>query len=306
MSAQRIIGALLFYGRFAASFSAIGYRWRRRRWDLAPPDFSGQRWLVTGASGGLGEAIAVSAAAAGAEVAAVARSAEKLARLPSTIEKICCDFSSLEQVAALAASQSQAGRAIDVLVNNVGVLLDRHALTPAGHELSYITNLLSHYQLTESLITGGVLSRGAIVINMTSGGAYAAPLRVAALDMQTPQLFDGTTAYALHKRAQIALTGHWQSQHQSQAIAFHVMHPGWADTAGVQRSLPRFRRWMAPILRDASAGADTALWLAAARPGPIEGVWFDRAARPAHVYGFTRQGDPVSALIAKLERDRLR
>lgn len=303
MSVQRVIGALLFYGRFAASFSHIGYRWRRRRWQRVPMDFSGQRWWVTGASGGLGEAIARAAAAAGAHVTAVARDPMKLDRLPVGIEKACCDVAVREQVDRLVAACAASNRQIDVLVNNVGVLLDRHGLTREGCEISYATNLLSHYQLTESLIAKNLLAPGALVINMTSGGAYAAPLRVDALDARSPVDFDGTTAYALHKRAQIALNSYWQSRYSSRGITFYVMHPGWADTSGVQRSLPQFRRWMAPILRDAAAGADTALWLAAMRPRAAEGLWFDRALRPAHVYGFTQQGDPTSALIDKLERD---
>lgn len=303
MSFRRIIGALLFYGRFAASFSNIGYLLRRRRWQRVPMDFSGQRWLVTGASGGLGEAITRAAAAAGAQVTAVARDPTKLDRLPPGIDKACCDVAVREQVDRLAASCAASSRPIHVLVNNVGVLLDRHGLTREGHEISYATNLLSHYQLTESLIAKDLLAPGALVINMTSGGAYAAPLQIDALDVHSADMFDGTTIYALHKRAQIALNAYWQSRYSSRGITFHVMHPGWADTSGVQRSLPRFRRWMAPILRDAAAGADTALWLAATRPRAAEGVWFDRALRPAHVYGFTQQGDPTSALIDKLERD---
>ena len=40
------------------------------------------------------------------------------------------------------------------------------------------------------------------------------------------------------------------------------MHPGWADTGGLRSSLPRFRRLMRPLLRDATQGADTIVWLA--------------------------------------------
>ena len=45
-------------------------------------------------------------------------------------------------------------------------------------------------------------------------------------------------------------------------IHFHAMHPGWADTPGVQASLPRFRQFMRPLLRSAEQGADTTAWLA--------------------------------------------
>ena len=45
------IKGLHFFTRFAYSFSALGYRHRQRGWQEPAGDFSGQRWLVTGASG---------------------------------------------------------------------------------------------------------------------------------------------------------------------------------------------------------------------------------------------------------------
>jgi hypothetical protein len=41
------------------------------------------------------------------------------------------------------------------------------------------------------------------------------------------------------------------------------MHPGWADTPGVEGSLPGFYGLMRPVLRNAGQGADTIVWLAA-------------------------------------------
>ncbi len=57
-------GAVFFTG-FIPSFTRIGYRARRARWQPLAPDFAGHRWLVTGASTGLGREIALAAAAAG-------------------------------------------------------------------------------------------------------------------------------------------------------------------------------------------------------------------------------------------------
>jgi hypothetical protein len=68
------------------------------------------------------------------------------------------------------------------------------------------------------------------------------------------------------------------------------MHPGWADTDGVKRSLPRFRKILQSILRNAEQGADTALWLAAARRKADypASFWFARKPRNAHVYSNTK------------------
>lgn len=312
MSAKQWLGALVFYGRFAPSFTSLGYRGRRLRWSRQTVDFRGQRWLVTGASGGIGAAVAAAAAAAGAEVVAVARSATKLAKLPSGITRSVCDFSLVAHAHRFVDDCAASGRRFDVLVNNVGVLATRHVLTSEGHETSYVTNLLSHYVLTEGLIARGLLGglgRRDLVINVSSGGAYAVPLTVSALEVHSSTSFDGTAAYAHHKRAQIVLGAYWQRRHGAAGVDVHVMHPGWVDTAGVQGSLPTFRRWWWPLLRDARAGADTILWLAATRPAPVleEAMWFDRALRPAHVFSSTRRAvDTADALVAKLEQDRRR
>lgn len=298
---KTMLGVLLFYGRFSLSFTEIGYRARRLRWSTRPWDFSGQRWLVTGASGGLGRQIACSARAANAAVIAAARSADKLEQL-ADVQAECCDFTSLRDTQALIERLAATGQTVDVLVNNVGVLNADLAITPEGFEASFVSNLLSHYLLTRGLIERGVLRSGGIVINMTSGGAYMAPLRTALLNVTDPAHFSGIGAYAMHKRSQIVLNEFWREQYAQQGIECYVMHPGWADTAGVQRSLPGFRKLYRPILRDARSGADTALWLAQTRPSqpntPV--LWFDRKPRNIHAFAATRQGDSTESLLHTL------
>jgi hypothetical protein len=74
------------------------------------------------------------------------------------------------------------------------------------------------------------------------------------------------------------------------------MHPGWADTRGVQESLPTFRRLTRPILRTAQEGADTIVWLAGVEPipGPNGSFWLDRAPRGTVRYPGT-SADPGAA-----------
>jgi len=312
---KKIVG---FYSRFTGSFTQVGYRWRSLSWDKFTPDYRGQHWLVTGGSGGIGRHIVLEAARAGATVTAVARSEPKLAALREDARRAgiqgvateCCDFTLQSDTERLLRRLEGGGRKLDVLVNNVGVLLDDLSVTAEGRESSFVSNLLSHYQLTEGLVRAGLLAGPkATVINMTSGGGYNMPLMVAMLNVTDPAKYNGVFAYGFHKRAQIVLNQYWRDTYGSRGIAFYVMHPGWADTDGVKRSLPRFRKILRPILRDAASGADTALWLAGTRPPQPERelVWFDRAIRPAHVYDRTRTTrDTPQSLVAYLESELAR
>ncbi len=318
MNLQQLKKVAAFYGRFTLSFTQVGYRARRLSWPADRFDFSGQHWLVTGASGGLGRHIALEAARAGATVTASARSPEKLAQLESDasaqgikgIDSEVCDFSLQSDTARLVRKLADSGRKLDVLVNNVGVLNDDHSLTSEGRESSFTINFLSHYLLTEGLIRRGVFSdRRPLVINMTSGGGYNVPLSTAMLNVTNPAKFNGTVAYGFHKRGQMVLNQYWRDKYRDRGFTFYVMHPGWADTDGVKRSLPRFRKILKSILRDAASGADTALWLAAARPTQEEKelVWFDREQRSAHAYARTRvTKDTPQSLVACLEKELAR
>ena len=108
--------------------------------------------------------------------------------------------------------------------------------------------------------------------------------------------YRGATAYARAKRAQVALSGEWARRTDPAAVAFHAMHPGWADTPGLAASLPRFRRLARPVLRTPDQGADTIVWLATAAPGPLGTgrFWHDRRPRPEHLLPWTR-ADPSAA-----------
>ncbi|MGY6629921.1 MAG: SDR family NAD(P)-dependent oxidoreductase [Wenzhouxiangella sp.] len=291
----RSMASLLFYARFLRSFSAIGFRRRARHWPDWSPDFTGQTWLVTGASGGIGRAIALAANRHGARVLAVARSESKLKSLkaeaaaPTRLVPVKTDLSLITRIRSLSETRAVATRPIDVLVNNVGVLLNDHQMTDEGLEQSFATNLLGPFVMTEALIRGGRLAADGLVVGVSSGGMYGTPLRLEAMNENDPRAFDGMAAYAMHKRAMVTLTQAWNAEWQGTPKAC-VMHPGWVDTDGVRTALPVFRRVLKTLLRDAEQGADTVLWLADQRPEGLTdtGIWLDRERQPEHEFAFTR------------------
>ncbi|WP_156968941.1 SDR family NAD(P)-dependent oxidoreductase [Arenimonas metalli] len=304
----KALGAAIFYARFARPFSRLGFK--RRVGDAGlQADFSGQRWLVTGATGGIGRAIALGAAARGATVLAFARDARKLAALeseargPGKVVPVAVDLSLMHDIRRAAAQVAGEG-AIDVLVHNVGVMCHEFARTAEGVEQGLATNLLGHWVLDGALREGGALTAGSAIISMSSGGMYGAALDLAVLEAADAGTHDGFLAYAQHKRAQVALTHYWNRQGPGAPRAW-VMHPGWVDTDGVRTALPGFRKLFRALLRNAGEGADTALWLAATRPATGEGIWLDRHRDDEHAFGFTRQGAADEALVAWLEQRAL-
>jgi dehydrogenase/reductase SDR family protein 12 len=311
MDFARLKKVVAFYGRFLVSFSAIGYRVRALSWQALPASFGDQTWIVTGATAGIGRATVEGATRRGATVLALARSREKLDALvrgapgPGKVIPIVVDLSLVADTQRAAAAIVAQGTRIDVLVNNVGLLLDDLSTTSEGFETSYATNLLTHWVLTEALLQGKVLAPQATIIEMSSGGMYNAGLTLDYMNMRDPRKYNGVYAYAVHKRGQAALVEYWQKRHGASGLRCYVMHPGWADTDGVKTAMPNFRRRLRTVLRDSAQGADTALWLAATRPsnqGP-EAFWFDRAPRAAHAYPHTMKSkytpDDLATFLAK-------
>jgi dehydrogenase/reductase SDR family protein 12 len=310
---QTLSKTLNFYARFTPSFTRIGYVARLLPFRPVAADFSGQVWLVSGATGGIGRATALQAARRGARVLALGRNASALdalaadgATLNGTIVPVTCDLSSVGAIDALVRS-GQIAEPIDTLVNNVGILHRTYSATAEGFETTYATNLLGHFHLTEALHDAGLLARGATIINVASGGMFNVPLNLPMLD-QKEKGYNGFAAYAAHKRAQVALADHWRARFREQAVYAYAVHPGWADTAGVQSSLPTFRKILKPVLRNAEQACDTIIWLAAGRPEASDDrVWFDRKQRTTHVYPHTLTAlTTVDALVAMLDRDRRR
>jgi dehydrogenase/reductase SDR family protein 12 len=302
---------LNFYGRFAPSFTRVGYVARLLPLRPVSADFSGQSWLVTGATGGIGRATAYMAAAKGARVYAVGRNAGALASLVAEstglkgeIVPVMSDLSSIVSIDELSRSTQISGP-VDVLVNNVGILNRAYSSTSEGFETAYATSLLGHYHLTEALAAADRLADNGVIINVASGGMFNVPFNLPMIH-QGENGFNGFAAYASHKRAQVALADHWRSKFGPRGIHAYAIHPGWADTVGVQTSLPTFRKILKPVLRNASQGADTIIWLAATLPGTNDDrVWFDRKQRTTHPFPHTRQAmTTMSDLVALLDRDR--
>ncbi|MEL6344028.1 MAG: SDR family NAD(P)-dependent oxidoreductase [Myxococcota bacterium] len=298
----------------AFSYDRTGFRRHRRAFDPADldVDLSGRRALITGANSGIGKETARALVARGAQVTMLCRSLprahaardEILAEHPgAALDLFPLDLSERRSVRDCAQRLASRGP-IDRLIHNAGCLNAAHRLAAGGHEHSLTVNLIEPYRLTRLLLPQLRQSTEGRIIFVSSGGMYAERLRVDRLDMRA-RGFDGVTAYARAKRAQVTLTQSLAESLAETSITVHSMHPGWADTPAVRSSLPTFHRLTRSILRTPAEGADTVIWLATcAHIAQTSGLfWFDRMPQPQHLVSWTEHApEEVDRLRAVLDQ----
>ncbi len=298
------------------SFTRIGcdVRSRLERWSPVDSyDLSGRVILLSGATSGIGRAAAQTFAHSGATLVALGRDRARLEDLRRElapvagsrgggVDVVVVDMGDLSAVSAAAAAVLANHSTLQVLVHNAGALSGTRR-TQGGVEATVASQVLGPFLLTGLLLERLQDSAPARVITVASGGMYSAPLSVEQLEMG-PGEYRGAEQYARAKRAQVTLNEMWADRVPHSGVAFHAMHPGWADTPGVRSSLPTFRRVLKPLLRTAAQAADTMVWLAADDGVPLSSsgrFWHDRRVRPVHRLARTRRADVPEARRALWE-----
>jgi NAD(P)-dependent dehydrogenase (short-subunit alcohol dehydrogenase family) len=267
--------------------------------------------VLTGPTSGLGLAAAKLLAGLGATLVLLGRGDERLQECThdvlnssgceaSNIHSYNVELSSLAQTAATAKQLLSDFPKIDVLINNAGALFAKREESEEGNELALAVNLLSPVLLSKLL--SPALTANSRIVNVVSGGLYLSALRQH--DMQwNKSKYNGSGAYANAKRALLCYT---QIQQQKALPATYAMHPGWAATPGVEKSLPAFNRLMSWVLRDSRMAADTAVWLASAAKLPLSGaLWLDRQPHPTSVIPGTEPSALQQAWLEEWLDDQL-
>jgi NAD(P)-dependent dehydrogenase (short-subunit alcohol dehydrogenase family) len=207
--------------------------------DEAPVSAGDLTCLVTGATSGIGEAIATRLAAQGATVIAVARNTERghdaaqriRQRVPDArIDVLTADLSIPLQVRALANEVTARYDRLDALILNAAVARPRRELTCDGFEVDFATNHLSPFLLTQLL--GGLLSASApsrIVTVSSSGHRQVKRVNLEALP--TGDNFHHMRTYSTTKLLNILFTTELAHRLADTAVTANTADPGFVRTA---------------------------------------------------------------------------
>lgn len=201
-------------------------------------DLRGKTAVVTGASSGLGLATVSTLASAGADVIATVRSPEhfattgdwaQLRTLAGSIELVALDLSALSSVRAATELISARHAAIDILINNAGVMFTPHQTTSDGFEFQFGVNHLCHYLLTTLLLPHLINAGGARVVTVSSEAHRFWGIDCADINFER-RAYDPFLAYGQSKSANILMTVELDRRHRADGITAVAVHPGICST----------------------------------------------------------------------------
>ena len=181
-------------------------------------DLTNKVVLITGATGGIGGAIAKQMKSAGATVVVTGRSEDKLSVFDDSYIKIVADLSKDGTAEKLINDTIEKAGRIDVLINNAGITSDTLMMRMTDEQFDNVlnTNLRATFQLCRAAIMPMIKQRSGRIINMASivgvvGGA-------------------GQTNYAASKGGMIAMTKSIAAEVASRGITANAIAPGFIKT----------------------------------------------------------------------------
>jgi NAD(P)-dependent dehydrogenase (short-subunit alcohol dehydrogenase family) len=259
---------------------------------------TGRTALVTGATSGIGRALAEALAAAGMTVGIVARDAVRgeeartaiaAATGNERIEVFVGDLSDLASVRRLATTVTEAHATLDVLVHCAAMYTARRTVTADGFEAMFATNVLGPFLLTNLLLDRLRAAGSARVLVLSAPSTVKLDFD----DLQAERRFRSLTAFGATKAADLVFTFELAQRLDASGTTVNAVHPGLVRTR-LMRQSPAALRWATWLVSAAPARAAAAIVPLALSPR-YEGLTgrFFKAGREVKAPPYTR--DPEVA-----------
>ena len=199
-----------------------------------------RRFVITGATSGIGLATARELARRGAALVLACRNMEKAARVRdelatfAPVDVVRLDLASLASVRECAGEIASAHESVDVLVNNAGVFSMMRQETPDGFELTIGVNHLGPFLFTHLLVPLLRCGDRARIVNVASAAYRYGRLDLA--DLQRTRWgsnvgWAGFRAYAASRLATVLFTRELARRLEPDRITANSVHPGHVDTS---------------------------------------------------------------------------
>jgi 2-dehydro-3-deoxy-D-gluconate 5-dehydrogenase len=200
--------------------------------------------LVTGASHGIGEAMAVAFAQSGADVAIAARNTEDLERVAGRIREagrrvavVQTDVADLGQLERMVTQTAERLGEPDILANVAGTTLRKPILevSPEEYDRVFDVNLRGVYFASQAFVRRLVARSG-------GGAGWGKIVNVAS--MTSYRGFDGSSVYGATKAAILNLTKMQAVEWAPLGVRVNAIAPGWIETPMTAGMAPARRRWV--------------------------------------------------------------
>ncbi len=245
------------------------------------PLMAGKSVLVTGGTGGIGQATAIRLAALGARVGITGRdlarteaAAAVIRATPDSpaVDAFAADMSVQAGVRRLAAQVLDTYPRLDVLVNNAGGFWAHRHVTADGLEHTFALNHLAPFLLTSLLLDRLTASAPARIVTVSSGAHARA--RIDFDDLQGERNYSGQRAYSQSKLANVMFTYELARRLEGTGVTATVLHPGVVRTSFGAEDQAAYLAVMTRVARlfmkTPAQGAGTPVYLASSPQ--VEGI----------------------------------
>ena len=271
--------------------------------------------LITGATNGIGKAAAIKFAESAKSIAFTYRNEELAEDLKNEMQKInpnlsinsfFCDFSVQDSIRQCAHKIKNDLKAIDLLINNAGVVNTEYSETIDGIENTFAVNHLGYFLFTNLLLDLVKKESESRIINVSSAAHHF----VKGMQWDDINYKDdfkmGLKAYGQSKLGNILFTKQLAKKLQKDSVTVNAIHPGGVNTSlGNQNNslLGRVLKIiLKPFFRSPLKGANTIIYLAEIDGLSITGAyWVDgRVAKTSHYSKNEAEAEKLWRLSEKL------